>query len=137
MQKSNFNVLFFLVRTRENKRGLCPVYCRITWNGKRKEFSTGEFIDPKSWNAKHQLAIGGSSESELINTQLEIIRSNLKKCYLTLQLAGVSFGVEDILIEYKGEAAEPSELLVLAFFSLVIVLLLPVIEGRRIERILL
>lgn len=33
-----------------NKQGFYPIYVRITLNGKRWEFSTKKFINPKTWD---------------------------------------------------------------------------------------
>lgn len=34
---------------------MCPLICRITYNSKRKEFSTGFLVSENDWNAKLQI----------------------------------------------------------------------------------
>jgi len=46
--------LFLISASRMNKKGLVPLIFRITHKGKRKQFSTGLFINPKNWNSTQQ-----------------------------------------------------------------------------------
>ena len=100
MNQNTLSILFLLKKDKTNKQGICPIYCRITYLKKRKQFSTGEFINPKEWNSKRQQA---SSEKE-INQQLEIINSGIKKTYIQLQLTDIEFNVDDIFKNYTGKA---------------------------------
>ncbi|MRX64373.1 site-specific integrase [Maribacter luteus] len=103
MKQNNLSVLFFLKKDKTNKQGTCPIYCRITYLKRRKQFSTGEFINPFEWNAKKQKASSKSIANQQINLQLEIISANIKKAYLQLQLSRVEFTAEDILNIYIGK----------------------------------
>ncbi|WP_339626617.1 Arm DNA-binding domain-containing protein [uncultured Maribacter sp.] len=82
MNQRNLSVLFLLKKEKTNKQGTCPIYCRITYLKRRKQFSTGEFIAPFEWNAKKQLASSRTVANQQINLQLEIITVNIKKAYL-------------------------------------------------------
>ena len=46
-----------------NKSGLHPIYIRITLNGKRSEFSTKKYIDPKKWDEKNMRVKGNTEEA--------------------------------------------------------------------------
>ena len=70
MNQQNASILFYLQKVRTNKKGTCPIQCRITYLRKRKEFATGEFISPSEWNSKLQKAIAKSIGNEQLNTQL-------------------------------------------------------------------
>ncbi|MCK0179138.1 Arm DNA-binding domain-containing protein [Flavobacteriaceae bacterium S0862] len=48
--------------------GRCPIKCRLTFNNRRKQFSTGLFIKPSNWNNKKQLVESPEPDAELINT---------------------------------------------------------------------
>jgi integrase/recombinase XerD len=48
MNKHNIKVLFLLVHNRRNKEDKCVLKCRVTYNLKRKEFSTRQFINPSN-----------------------------------------------------------------------------------------
>jgi integrase/recombinase XerD len=103
MNQKNLIVLFYLNKAKTNQKGTCPIYCRITYLKSRKQFSTGEFINPLEWNAKNQKGSSKSITNQQVNLQLEIISANIKKAYLQLQLAGDEFTVEDIFNNYIGK----------------------------------
>jgi integrase/recombinase XerD len=46
MHQEKLTVLFVISTNKTNKKGLCPLNCRITFNKDRKQFSTGLFINP-------------------------------------------------------------------------------------------
>tara|TARA_R110002051_G_C8719857_1_gene496525 strand:+ start:169 stop:1359 length:1191 start_codon:yes stop_codon:yes gene_type:complete len=96
-------ILFLLYRAKMNLKGLCPIRCRITFLKKRKEFSTGLFINPAFWDGKKQL-VKPSDQSEYINTQLSLIRQHLNQAFLFLQVKRITFTVLDIYKQYKGES---------------------------------
>ncbi len=80
--------------------------CRFTHFKKRKEFSRGLFINPKNWNSKQQLVKPTESDSELINTQLNLIKTKLSQAFLMLQVQENDFTAEDIYKAYRGEKLE-------------------------------
>ncbi len=49
------NILYIVNKHKMNKKGLCPINCRLTFRKSMKHFATGLFINPKSWNSKQQL----------------------------------------------------------------------------------
>lgn len=95
-------ILFFLQRNRINKQNKCPIRCRITFNKKRKEFSTGLFINPDYWNSKKQKAFP-LKNNEFTNSQLSLISQKIRKAFLILQIQDENFDVEDIYLAYKGK----------------------------------
>ena len=64
------SIRFYSDISKLNKQRISPVKCRITYLKKRKEFSTGLFINPKHWSSKQQYVEPTESDAELINTQL-------------------------------------------------------------------
>jgi len=98
-----FRILFVISGTRINKKGLVPVICRITYSGERKPFSTGLFVNPKSWFSDKQQAKPPNEENNYINTQISLIKNKINQAYLFLQVQQDSFDVEDIYLQYKGE----------------------------------
>jgi hypothetical protein len=70
MNTIKMNILFYLYKNKPNKKGECPVRCRITYHKKRKQFSTGQFINPSNWNSKQQQVKPPEPDAEIINTQL-------------------------------------------------------------------
>jgi len=64
----------FIVKAKElTKKGLAPVRCRLTYNKKRKDFSTGISVNPDYWDPKKQILLDQSDQEETINMQLSLI----------------------------------------------------------------
>lgn len=97
------NILFLLYKSKTNFTGKCPIRCRVTYNNKRKEFSTGQFINPSNWLSKQQTIKPDEPDAELINTQLSLIKTKLSQAFLFLQVKGSEFDVDDVYKQYKGE----------------------------------
>ena len=97
------NILYIVNKHKINKKGLCPVNCRLTFSKTKKHFATGLFINPKNWNSKQQYVEPPETDAELINTQLSLIKTKLSQAFLFLQVKGSDFTVDDIYKQYKGE----------------------------------
>ena len=96
-------ILYLVSKTKLNKKGKCPLKCRITFNKVRYHFATGQFINPKHWNSKQQRVEPPEPDAELINTQLSLIKTKLSQAFLFLQVKGTEFNVDDIYRQFKGE----------------------------------
>ena len=83
---------YFLVKNRLNKRGLVAIKCRVTYNGKRKDFSTGIFINPNHWDLKKQKLLP-SPDEQSINLQLDLIKNKINKVFLFLQVNEDDFDI--------------------------------------------
>ena len=115
MQINKISILFLLQRNRVNKQGKCPTRCRITYNGKRKIFSIGLFINPSFWYSKLQKVKPPNKENDIINTQLSLIKNNINQAFLLLQIQEKNFDVEDIYLQYKGENIKTDKTLLEVF----------------------
>jgi integrase len=96
------SILYLLYKSKTNSTGKCPIRCRVTFNKNRKEFSTGLFINPKNWNSKQQFVEPPEPDSDIINSQLSLIKTKINRAFLMLQVKEESFNVEDIYSLYKG-----------------------------------
>lgn len=67
---------------------------------KRKEFSTGLFVNPKNWNAKKQLVISKEDKGDYLNNKLSLITQKANNAFLSLQLHQSDFSVDDIFDKY-------------------------------------
>jgi len=115
MNQKNLIILFYLNRAKTNQKGVCPIYCRITYLKKRKQFSTGEFINPLEWNAKSQKASSKTIVNQQINLQLDIINANIKKAYLKLQITDTDFGVAEVFDKYLGKVEKKQDFVISYF----------------------
>ena len=99
-------IRFVIANNRVRKDNKAPLLCRLTFLGKRRQFSTGLFINPSNWHSKQQLVKPPELDSELINTQLSLIKTKINRAFLMLQVQENDFAVEDIYKSYKGEKLE-------------------------------
>lgn len=101
----NFNqvkILFVLSKAKMNMRGMCPLICRITYNGKRKEFSTGFLVSEEEWNAKLQVITSKTAYAKNINTHLNKMHKELLASYSEVVISNELFNVNDIYKTYIG-----------------------------------
>lgn len=103
MRASKLSVLFLIEKVKANKQGKCPIKCRVTYNGQRKPFATGLFINPNHWYSKQQIAKPPNEENKYINNQLSLIKNKINQAFLMLQMKGVEFSLDDIYNQYKGK----------------------------------
>jgi integrase len=113
MNQSKLSILFVANMAKLNRKGLCPLKCRITYNKKRKEFASGFMVDPKKWNSKLQL----QKDSSLLNSNIEVIRSKLQKSYISVQLENDIFTVEDIALKYFNKP-EQNKVYLISFYNI-------------------
>ncbi|MDT0294096.1 tyrosine-type recombinase/integrase [Mesonia ostreae] len=112
MYDYKISILFYLQKSKKNKRNKCSVICRLTYNKKRKQFSTGISLEEIDWDAKKQV-----SKDNQINDQLEIISSEIKSVFLKLKISQTPFTVNDIYKEFKGET-KSNEYGVIEYYNL-------------------
>lgn len=116
MKQKSMSILFYLNKSKTNKKGTCPIKCRITYLKIRKEFATGLFTNPKFWNSKKQVVENQAKNSEILNGQIEIISTSIKKSYMLLQLEVEDFSAEDIFKRYLGKPTK-RETRVIGYFK--------------------
>ena len=75
---------FYLREERPNKRGLCPVYLRITHNRKLKYLNTGIKLSPSDWNPDKEQVRRSHRTYNKLNQELDIIRENASSAYREL-----------------------------------------------------
>ncbi|RCH53825.1 hypothetical protein DJ568_16450 [Mucilaginibacter hurinus] len=88
-----------------------PIFCRLTLNGKRKQFSTGFFIKEGNWNGQTQRHRGTSVDSQHVNIGLESIRVKLLKAHDAISKNNSSFTVEHVYNRYAERDKEYKSLL--------------------------
>lgn len=115
MNSNIFKILFLINRARINAKGEAPIRCRITFNGARKVFSTGLYLNPDAWENKSQIANPPNKANNYTNTQLSLIKQEINQAFLFLKVQKEKFDVEDIYLKYKGEDIKPSKTLMEVF----------------------
>ena len=103
MKIQKLNILYVIAKNKIRKDGRAPLFCRLTYLEKRKQFSTGLFVNPNYWNSMHQNVAPPNEQHNFINTQLCLIESNLNQAFLLLQINKRIFDVDDTYLQYRGE----------------------------------
>lgn len=107
----SFHVLFFLYKSKINDKGQSPIFCRLTLNNVRKQFSTGHFIIEKPWNTQAQRIKGNSIDAQRINTNLTTISQKLQNAYDDVSRNKEIFYIDDIYNRFTGNDKEYKTLL--------------------------
>ena len=101
-----------VVRARPNKKNECPIFVRITKNGQRAEFSTGQYINPEHW-CKDTQKVKAKKDKALnaINEYIEISKVKLLEINMELSVSGQEFSVIDIRNAFLGKDKKPHTLI--------------------------
>lgn len=86
--RNTFSVICIAKKQRMTKRGEYPIFCRVTINGQRAEFSTNIRLKPSQWNDKTNQPIGRDALGRTATTQLLQIQARLLEDYRAGELAG-------------------------------------------------
>nr|WP_298995596.1 site-specific integrase [uncultured Polaribacter sp.] len=113
MNINKLTILFYIHRNRVNKKGLCPLKCRITYNKKRKDFSTGLFINPDYWDNKKQIAF--TKDDNYINNQIGLIKNKINQVFLYLKVNENEFDVFDIYLKLSGKNTKANKTIMEVF----------------------
>jgi len=111
IQRSTFCIRFLIIKSKENKNGEHPIYCRVTCNGKRKEFATGIWVIEKKWNSSGERIIGTTETAQTFNYTLNSIRNNLFKIKANLLDLGKKISSEIVVNNHLGKTEKKHTLL--------------------------
>jgi len=115
MNIHKLRILLVIALNRIKKNNQAPIYCRITYNKKRKQFSTGIYVAPKSWDRKKQIVEEGEINSKEYNTRLSLVKQKINQAFLLLQVGSAVFDVEDIYLQYVGRNIKANKTLLEVF----------------------
>ncbi|MHA6281263.1 site-specific integrase [Salinimicrobium sp. CAU 1759] len=101
--RTDFHTHFHLLTKKKNKRGLAPIYLRLTVDRKRKEYSISRRIQPEFWNVKLQKVMGNNPYEKEINTHINNIRHKLNKIHQVLSDNDQPITTEMMIAELKGD----------------------------------
>ncbi|HPQ35880.1 MAG TPA: site-specific integrase [Tenuifilaceae bacterium] len=110
MKRTTFTVLFYLKRAKLLRTGETPIYCRVTVNGSRFEFSIKRSVNPDNWNSAKACATGGAKYRE-INNRLDQIKYKLYESQKLLEDRGRSVTAENLQKAYNGKFEEEKNLI--------------------------
>lgn len=88
---------FYLSRKKLNRKGFCPIVCRVASLHKREDFRTGLFIEPEKWDKIKGFPIGNENNT---GTRLSIIQNDIYRIITQCELDGIAEPIE-VIGRYK------------------------------------
>lgn len=103
-KRNTFTILFFIFRNKTNKESKHPIYCRVTAQGKSRQFSTQVWVLDNKWNPSSSKVIGTNESAKTANNSLDGIRQNLMNVRADLQQQGKLITAELVVNIHLGKA---------------------------------
>ncbi|MFC4143558.1 site-specific integrase [Pedobacter mendelii] len=100
--KTNFSLLFYVKRPKNQQKKIVPVYVRITVSGQRSETTTGVNCDLDRWNPKTGRQIGSKEEVKIFNAYLDNLQSEIYKAHKNLSESSEEITAESIRCKWLG-----------------------------------
>jgi len=110
IMKTDFHTHFHTVNKKTDKRGLVPIYLRLTVNRKRKEYSVSRRIQSEFWSVKMEKVMGNNAIEKEINTHINNIRHKLNKIHQVLSDNEEPITASRMIKELKGETKQKSKM---------------------------
>ncbi len=82
--KYDLAILFYPKKSQQDKKGLVPIYIRITVNGVRNEVSSNRKIEFSKWESNSQRGKGRSEETRALNNHLDYLENQIKHNFNSL-----------------------------------------------------
>ncbi len=74
-----FSILLYVNQAKQNKKGLVPIWARLTIDSLRAPFSTGKYITADSWESGNQRVRPQCPEAKAINSHLQLMATELHR----------------------------------------------------------
>lgn len=92
------------------KFGEAPLYCKITIDGARAQFSTPHKVNPDLWDKKNMRLNGSFANQMVVNAFIDQVRSELKNLFLKIVASGALVSAKELKSMYLGvEIEEPKK----------------------------
>jgi site-specific recombinase XerD len=109
MKKQSFSIVFFVRKTRLNKKGETPVMARITYHNVRAEFQTKRDVSPSKWNVAKEKVNGSDASAGETNRYLDEVRVKLLSIHRELECEGKEITAHIIKGAYLGTSSTDGE----------------------------
>lgn len=110
------SILFWINLQKKDHQGKAPVYCRITLDGKRTQFSTGKKVIPKQWDSRAGRVKGTSEEFKTINEELDLLKGDIRKTYNQLSATNTQISGEMLKAKLLGTEEDNKTVMQLYYF---------------------
>lgn len=102
MKRQNFNMLFFIRRTRALKSGENPIMLRISIEGQLAEMQLKRAVKPNLWNQNKERCTGKDAASLEINRYLDSVKLRLLDIHRNLELEDKLINPMEIKRKFLG-----------------------------------
>jgi integrase len=109
--ENRLKILFWLWKSKENDKGLAPIYMRLTIAGDRAEVATGYFTNISKWDVTKGIVRGKGDEVNEINQGLLALKSKTLKTFNSLSEEGGFFSAETIKLKLLGKDKQRKSLI--------------------------
>ena len=92
--KYDLNILFYPKKSQKDKKGLIPIYLRITLNGVRTELSANRKVEALKWDSNTQRGKGKSEEVRTLNDHLDHLENQVKHDFNSLNNRNAEISAE-------------------------------------------
>jgi hypothetical protein len=106
-----FNLLFFLKKPKNYRKGEMPIYVRLTVDGKRIELSAQRGCEPEKWNASSGRKNGTKEDVRVLNAYLDTLQNQLYNVHSQLVYSGLWIATESLKCRLSGNSEKSFTLL--------------------------
>lgn len=111
------SILFWLYTQKTDDAGKAPIYCRITLEGNRTQFSTAKRVEKKYWNSEANKVNIKSPDAVTINEDLESIKGDLRNIFNQLSAMNEHVTGDMVKMKYTGKDQERKTIMELFKFN--------------------
>lgn len=81
MAKNNIRILFWIHKSKLNKKGEAPLYLRLTFKSERRNLSTGYFIAPTRWDGQKSQVKGIKDDAIQVNAYISQTKAKMMELF--------------------------------------------------------
>lgn len=99
MERKTFSVMFYIRKTRTNKKGEAPVLMRLTVNGVRAETNIKKSINPELWDSIKGKAIEKTKNACELNLYIEALRAKITHIQRDMEIDGIEYVTAQMILD--------------------------------------
>ena len=109
----SFSILYYIRKSKQDKKGMCPIIGRITVNGKRSEISLHRKVKLEDWDTNSGRAKNSKTSNRELNRYLEDIRARFYQIQGKFITDGRNYTAELIRNTFQGKGTRHKTLLII------------------------
>jgi multidrug efflux pump subunit AcrB len=110
MSRNNIAILVWLYKNKLNKKGLAPLYIRVSFSQQRKNIATGYSIAPEQWDINKCKVKGSTHKARQINEYIQQTQSRLISLYNEMLKEG-DINLDKLVDRFFGRDTNPMTLM--------------------------